>query len=70
MIDKAIDKIEPADLERLVQNGVAEGRTLEYKEELPGGTDDDRREFLGDVSAFANASGGDLIYGAEELPSG
>ena len=63
MIEKPIDKIGPEDFERLKANGVAEGRTLEYKEALPGATDAERKEFLNDVSSFANAVGGDIIYG-------
>jgi len=33
---------------------------------LPGGSDEEKREFLSDVTAFANAAGGDLIYGVRE----
>lgn len=64
--DRPLEQVTAADLERLVSNGVAENRTLEYKETLPGGADQDKREFLADVSSFANAIGGDLIYGARE----
>lgn len=64
--EKQLDQITLDDMERLVTNGVAESRTLEYKETLPGGTDNDKREFLADVSAFANAIGGDILYGARE----
>ncbi|MDI6759295.1 MAG: ATP-binding protein [Candidatus Brocadiaceae bacterium] len=39
---------------------------IEYKQELPGNSDTDKKEFLADVSSFANASGGDLIYGIVE----
>jgi hypothetical protein len=39
---------------------------LEFKRDLPGGGDDAKREFLADVSALANTSGGDLLYGVEE----
>jgi Putative DNA-binding domain len=38
---------------------------IEYKRETYGGNDDARAEFLGDVSSFANASGGDLVIGIE-----
>src|SRR5271170_2722608 len=48
------------------QNGVAENTTLEYKSELPGGTDEQRKEFLKDISAFANTSGGDIAFGIQE----
>jgi Putative DNA-binding domain len=44
----------------------AESRELDYKQELPGKNDDDRREFLADVSAFANTLGGLLVYGISE----
>jgi hypothetical protein len=30
---------------------------------LPGNSDSDKKEFLADVSSFANANGGDLVYG-------
>jgi predicted HTH transcriptional regulator len=43
----------------------AEDRAIEYKLDLPGGNED-RREFLRDGSAFANALGGDILYGIEE----
>ena len=66
MINKHFDLIEKADVDALVANAVSESRVLDYKEALPGGTDADKREFLADVSSFANASGGDLIYGVRE----
>jgi hypothetical protein len=44
----------------------AEGKTLEFKKELFRDSDSDRKEFLSDVSSFANASGGRIIYGMEE----
>ena len=46
----------------LVEEHVREGRTLEFKQELPGGSDDAKREFLADASSFANAGAADLIY--------
>lgn len=64
--DNRLDLITPEDLERLVSNGIQESRSLEYKEYLPGTADEDKREFLADVSAFANSSGGDLLFGAVE----
>src|SRR6266542_2202557 len=66
MIPKEFDAIDKEDIDVLVANAVSEGRTIEYKEQLPSGTDDDRREFLADASSFANAAGGDLIYGIRE----
>jgi predicted HTH transcriptional regulator len=53
-------------LRSLVDDGVAELRSIEYKQELPGNSDQDKRKFLSDVSSFANANGGDLVYGISE----
>lgn len=43
-----------------------ERKTLEYKSQLPSNSDFDKKEFLADVSSFANAFGGDIIYGITE----
>lgn len=64
--NKQLDSITEADLQELVSNKVREVKTVEYKQALPGNSDGERREFLYDVSSFANASGGDLIYGMKE----
>jgi len=63
MIQKNFDVIEKVDIDALIQNGVNESKTLEYKETLPGNSNEDRREFLADVSSIGNASGGDILYG-------
>lgn len=55
-----------ADLNRLIVDKVREGRAVEYKLELPGNTDSDKREFLADISSFANTSGGDIYFGVRE----
>ena len=66
MIPGPIEPIDAAALERLVTNGVAEGRTLEFKRALPDPRNkDSKREFLADVTSFANALGGDLLYGID-----
>src|SRR3989442_8527292 len=61
-----LDRIDAAFLESLRTDAVAEGRQLEYKEQLPGSDDTSKREFVQDVSSFANTIGGDLIYGVRE----
>jgi len=66
MINKYLDKIDLNDLEQLRSNAVLEGKTIEYKKLLPTNSDADRKEFLADISSFANASGGDLIFGISE----
>ena len=37
-----------------------------YKQKFPTNSDVDRKEFLADISSFANASGGDLVFGITE----
>lgn len=65
MVPKQFDDITKADIDALLANGAPEGRTIEYKHTLPGNTDQDKKEFLADISSFANAAGGDLIYGLD-----
>ena len=43
--------------------GVAESMYLDFKSAPVGKLDKDKREFLADVTAFANAAGGDLVFG-------
>jgi hypothetical protein len=45
---------------------VREDRTLDFKREFDISSPDSQSEFLKDVTAFANASGGTLLYGVEE----
>ena len=66
MINKHIEKIELDDLRQLQNNAVSEGKTIEYKQKFPTNSDVDRKEFLADISSFANASGGDLVFGITE----
>jgi hypothetical protein len=70
MILAQFDQVAKSHIDSLVDNGVREGRTIEYKRQLPSGRDEDKKEFLADVSSFANASGGDLLYGIEESRDG
>jgi hypothetical protein len=66
VLNKPLESIQESDLQALVENQVTERKTTEYKEAVPGNADGDKKEFLADVSSFANASGGDLIYGIKE----
>ena len=63
MFDKPFDQIDKGDIDALIAEQVSETKQLEYKKELPGGIDKEKVEFLCDVSSFANASGGHIIYG-------
>lgn len=67
MIPKRLEDITEDDLKALIDNQVREGRTIDYKRELPGGNDAAKKEFLADVSSFSNTSGGDLIFGMVEV---
>jgi hypothetical protein len=66
MIPKTLSEVAEADLDALITNGVAEGRTIDYKRALPGNSDADKKELLADASSFANSGGGDLVFGMEE----
>ncbi|BER91782.1 MAG: hypothetical protein PWP60_1348 [Candidatus Atribacteria bacterium] len=50
----------------LIDNGISEGKTLDYKKELHLDKPSEKKEFLADVSSFANTEGGWLIFGVEE----
>ena len=66
MLAKPIDDVTLADLRALVDNQIPESRRLEFKRDHYGRADRDKREFAADVSAMANAQGGDLIIGIAE----
>lgn len=58
-----LNQIDEARLKALIAAGAAESRTIDYKRTSYGYTDADYSEFLGDISSFANTSGGDLVLG-------
>jgi hypothetical protein len=60
------DSISETDLAQQVSAGVPEGVLVDYKRDMYGRADADTKEFLKDVSSFANASGGHLIIGIDE----
>jgi len=66
MLDKQLEDLTVADFLTLVSNRVQESRSLEFKRDAVGRSDDQKREFLGDISALANTIGGDLVFGVEE----
>ena len=65
-LEKPIEEVVEADLRSLIENQVSERKTVEYKRDLAWNPDEKRKEFLADVSSFANASGGHLVYGMKE----
>lgn len=65
MIPKPTTILTEADLRRLIDEKVPESKQIEYKRELPDGSDKGTVSFLRAVTAFANTHGGDLLYGIE-----
>lgn len=66
LFDKKIENINIEDIESLIENSVCKNKNLDYKRELHIDTDSDKKEFLADISSFANSNGGDIIFGIEE----
>lgn len=66
MFDKPFAAIDAADIQALVMNQVSEGRRLDYKEQFQVQSEGERKEFLSDISAFANTDGGYLVFGIQE----
>jgi hypothetical protein len=65
-LEKPAYLINEADIQALKDNSVAEGKTIDYKRDLIGNTDEAKKEFLADVTSFANTAGGHLVIGIEE----
>lgn len=58
-----LNELDPSHIQGLVDSEVAESQSLEYKQKPPSNQSDEKREFLYDIAAMANASGGDLVFG-------
>lgn len=65
-LPKDISTATEDDIRNLVESRVPESAYVELKRTLPQLDGAGKHEFLADVSAFANSSGGDLIYGIDE----
>ena len=66
---KLID-LQEHDLQRLVDDQVQERDTVEYKRDMYGNSDADKREMLKDISSMANHRGGYLLIGIDEDEDG
>src|SRR5690349_656556 len=54
-------------LEQLVAAQAVEDAHLDFKRQLPTNWDHEaKKRFMADVTAFANAGGGDLVFGIDE----
>lgn len=60
------DDITEADLTEQIATGVPEGVLVDYKRDMYGRSDNDVKEFLKDISSFANSAGGHLVVGIDE----
>lgn len=66
LVGMNIDAITADTITGLIAAGAQESVHLEFKRQSYGTGDDAKREFLKDVSAFANSLGGHLVIGMEE----
>ncbi len=65
--DKPIEELTESDVRGLIESRFSERRYIDYKRTLPDiKTDKAKSDFLDDVSAFANAGGGCIVYGIGE----
>jgi Putative DNA-binding domain len=70
-LPQRLEEIDAALIAQLCEEKAPESQVLEFKRDLPHVRDAKARdELLKDVSALANASGGDLLYGIEEDSKG
>ena len=65
MIVKPTGLIELSDIQALIGNA-SEDRYIDFKQAPVGRADADRKDFVADVTAFANASSGHIIFGIVE----
>ncbi len=64
MLLARLDALDEQRLQELCTEHCPESGTLDFKRGLPSTNEDEgKAEFLKDVCAFANSSGGDLVYG-------
>ena len=66
MIYKPFAEITLEDIMKLKEDGVEEGKQIDYKQQLNFTNRDKKKEFAKDVTSFANTEGGDLIIGVSE----
>jgi len=65
MPSKRLEEIGGQDIMGLISDKVPESQYIEYKREPWGNSSAERKESLYDITAFANAYGGDIIVGIQ-----
>lgn len=66
LFDARLDEVTHAHIADLVTAAVPEAYDLEYKAELYGKSDKEKRDLAGDIAAMANTAGGLLVLGIAE----
>src|SRR6266545_1501836 len=66
LFDARLDEVTRAHIADLVTAAVPEAYDLEYKAELYGKSDKEKRDVAGDIAAMANIAGGLLVLGIAE----
>ena len=66
LLDTHTTKFTEKDLENLKEANVSEGIQIEFKKELKIDANNDKKEFISDITALANTEGGVLFVGIEE----
>ncbi len=64
--NRPIHDLKDTDIEDLLEAKEPEGKNIEYKLSFSLSTTDEKREFLADISSFANTAGGYIIFGVKE----
>lgn len=67
---KKLSDLQLEDFQRLVNDRVQEYDTVEYKRDMYGNSDADKREMLKDITSMANHRGGYLLIGIDENEEG
>ena len=67
---KRLSDLQVEDLQRLINDHVQERDTVEYKRDMYGNSDADKREMLKDITSMANHRGGYLLIGIDENDEG
>ncbi|MEK9149281.1 MAG: RNA-binding domain-containing protein, partial [Candidatus Desantisbacteria bacterium] len=67
---KKLSDLQVEDLQRLVTDQVQERDTVEYKRDMYGNSDANKKELLKDITSMANHHGGYLLIGIDENDEG
>lgn len=68
LFGRPIESITEKDLQALIDDEMPEGKSIDYKLELTLADKEAKKEFLADVTSFANTSGGHLLIGVSDKP--